>query len=83
MNEMAWLSFLRNTSLICNGIGLAIALAFLLGPRVLIAISKFLDEYHPSINLESILKSKSRIIIGFTLLVITVLMLVLVIGIQT
>ena len=83
MNERAWLSFLRNTSLICNGIGLAIALAFLLGPKALTAISKFLDTYHPSINLELILKSKARMIIGITLLVITTLMLVLVIGIKT
>ena len=83
MDEMAWLGFLRNTSLICNGIGLLIALTFLVGPKALAAISKFLDAYHSSINLESILKSKVRIIIGLTLLVITILMLVLVLGIKT
>ena len=82
VNELAWLKFLRNVSLICNGIGLVIALAFILGPRVLIAISKFLDAYHPTVSLEKILITKARIILGFTLLVITALMLALVIKIK-
>ena len=82
MDEMTWLKFLRNTSVVCNGIGLVIALAFLVGPKALAAISKVLDAYHPSISLEKVMEGKARLILGLTLLVITILMLALVINIR-
>ncbi len=82
MDGFVGLKFLRNLSLICNGIGFIIALTFILGPKVLIAISKILDAYRPSISLEKILITKARLILGFTLLVITALMLALVIRIN-
>jgi len=81
MGESGWLIFLRNTSIICNGIGLVIALAFLLGPKALLTISKFLDVYRSSANLEKVLEARSRIILGITLLIITTLMLGLAINI--
>ena len=81
MGESGWLIFLRNTSIICNGIGLVIALAFLLGPKALLAVSKFLDTYRSSGNLEKVLETRSRIILGITLLIITTLMLGLAINI--
>ena len=78
MSENAWLNFLRNTSLICNGIGLVVALGFLFGPKVIMAISKAIDKPHSIVNIEKIFITKARIILGFTLLVISVLMLLLV-----
>ncbi len=82
MSEVTWLNFLRIMSLICNGIGLIVALAFLFGPKTLSAISKFLDAYHSSIDLEKLLLSKARIILGVTLLIITALMMALVLNIR-
>jgi len=82
MNERAWLILLRSISLICNGMGFVIALAFLLGPKRIAALSRFFDRGRPSIRLESILKSKARIVIGFILLIITASMLFLVLRIK-
>jgi hypothetical protein len=82
MTETGWLIFLRNISIICNAIGLLIALAFLFGPKVLIAVSRILDRLRPTLEMEKVLETKARLVLGLTLLVITVLMLVLVINIR-
>jgi hypothetical protein len=82
MTETGWLIFLRNISIICNAIGLLIALAFLFGPKVLIAVSRILDRLRPTLEMEKVLETKARLVLGLTHLVITVLMLVLVINIR-
>ncbi len=82
MDELGWLKLLRNLSIVCNGIGFVIALAFILGPKVLMAISKIFDTHYPTVSLEKILVSKARIVLGFTLLVITALMLSLIIKVK-
>ena len=82
ISDAAWLNFLRSTSLICNGIILVIALAFLLGPKTLTAISKFFDKYHTTIALDKLLLTKVRITLGLILLVIALLMLVSTINIK-
>jgi len=82
MTEMGWLIFLRNLSIICNAIGLLIALAFLFGPKVLIAVSRILDRVRSTVQLEKVLETRARIVLGLTLLVITGLMLVLVMNIR-
>ena len=82
MTETGWLIFLRNISIICNAIGLLIALAFLFGPKVLITVSRILDRLRPTVQLEKVLETRARIVLGLTLLVITVLMLALVTNIR-
>ena len=78
MSETTWSVFLKNLSLICNWLGLLIAVLFLFGPKVLIIIGKFLDTPRKTVQLDRILANKSRIILGITLLVVTGLMLILV-----
>ncbi|MFH1339191.1 MAG: hypothetical protein ABIH40_05070 [Candidatus Omnitrophota bacterium] len=82
MTETGWLVFLRNISIICNVIGLLIALSFLFGPKVLITVSKIMDRLRPTVELEKVLETRARVILGLTLLVITVLMLALVTSIR-
>lgn len=82
MTETGWLVFLRNLSIIFNVIGLLIALSFLFGPKALITVSKIMDRIRPTVELEKVLETRARVILGLTLLVITVLMLALVTSIR-
>ena len=82
MNENALLIFLKNISLVCNWIGLLTALAFLFGPKLLLVVSNILDKPRRTMNLEKVLVTKARIILGLALLIITVLMLSLVMNIK-
>ena len=78
MNENAWFVFLKNISLICSWVGLLAALAFLFGPKFLLAMSRSLDRTLRTMNLESILQTKARIILGIILLTISIVMLILI-----
>ena len=82
MHENAWLVFLKNISLVCNWVGLLAALGFLFGPKLLLAISRSLDKPRRTINLERVLQAKARVILGITLLIITVVMLTLITNIR-
>ncbi len=82
MTETGWLIFLRNISIICNVIGLLVTLVFLFGPKVLKTICRILDRSLSTVELEKVLETRARIILGLTLLVITVLMLALVMNIR-
>ncbi len=82
MTETGWLIFLRNISIICNVIGLLVALVFLFGPKAFMKTAKIMDRLFPTVEPEKILKTKARIVLGVTLLVITVLMLALVMYIR-
>ena len=82
MGENIWLIFLKNISLVCNWTGLVIALAFLFGPKLLLAVSRSLDKPRPTMNLEKILQTKARVILGLALLVITGVMLTLMTNIK-
>ena len=82
ISDAAWLNFLRSTSLICNGTILVIAVIWLLGPKLLRSMSNFFDKYHSSLNLEKLLFTKGRVILGCILLVLSFLMLTAVIKIR-
>ena len=82
MIEEKWLEFLKNLSLICNWAGLLVAALFLFGPKVLMIIGKFLDTPRKTVQLDKLLTTKSRIVLGFALLIVTALMLVLTTNIQ-
>ena len=77
MSEIAWMKFLKVLSLVCNSLGILIALAFLFGPKVLTKITNILDQNHPFIALEQLLVKKARLILGITLFVVTIIMLIL------
>ena len=78
MDENGWLVFLKNISLVCNWVGLLAALGFLFGPKLLLAISRSLDRPLRTMNLENVLKTKARIVLGLALLIIAAVMLTLI-----
>ncbi|MFC1592956.1 hypothetical protein ACFL4C_02975 [Candidatus Omnitrophota bacterium] len=77
MNEAAWFEFLRILSIVCNGLGLLIALVFLFGPKLLVSLSEFLDAPRRTVAFEKVIKSKARVILGLTLVIVTTVMLIL------
>jgi hypothetical protein len=82
MDENTWLIFLKNISLVCNWVGLLAALAFLFGPKLLLAISRSLDKPRRTMNIERLLQTKARVILGLTLLIITIVMLTLITNVR-
>ena len=82
MDENFLLVFLKNFSLVCIWVGLLAGLAFLFGPKLLLTISRSLDKPRRMVNLESVLQTKARIILGLALLIIAAVMLTLITGIR-
>ena len=82
MSDAFWLVLLRRISLVCNALGLVMAILFLFGPRAFIGISNLVDKARATIDVEKVLATKARLTLGITLLVITALMLLLVMNIK-
>ncbi|MBU0548819.1 MAG: hypothetical protein KKH80_00505 [Candidatus Omnitrophica bacterium] len=82
MNESGWLAFLKVLSIVCNSLGLLIALVFLFGPKFLISLSKILDTPRRTLAIEKVIESNARLILGFTLVIVTIIMLILALNIR-
>lgn len=75
MDEQALEFLLSTLSIIGGAVGLVTAILFLFGPKAINSLSKILDRTRSQLDLEKILRTKARIILGVFLLIISLFML--------
>jgi len=80
MDEQGLEILLSTLSIIGGIVGLLTAIFFLFGPKVIHSLSKVLDKTRSSFDLEKMLRTKARIILGVILLAISFFMLAVAMG---
>jgi len=79
MDEMAWVSMVRNISMFASIVGLLAGLDLILGARITSTLKAILDRAMINVD-KAVFSTKIRIVLGLLFVLISGLMMVLIIS---